>query len=78
MRGKFETKKWKHCFNFLKLLPQEAIKMQIFTSFDKLIGADPHQGKGQRSLEYTPTFEGSTVLIIMPTSWYLYKGLVLV
>lgn len=68
MRGKFETKKWKHGLNLLKLLPQEAVKIQIFTSSDKLIDADSYQGKGQRSLEYTPIFEGSTVLIIMLTS----------
>lgn len=33
--------------NLLKSLPQEVVKIQIFTSFDKLIDADPYQVKGQ-------------------------------
>lgn len=53
--------------NLLKSFLQEAVKIQIFTSLDKLIDVDSCQGMGQRSLKYITTFEGNTELIIMPT-----------
>lgn len=52
----------------MKLLSQEVVKIQIFTSLNKLIDADLYQGKGTRNLEYMSTSEGNTALIIMPTS----------
>lgn len=54
--------------NFMKLLSQEVVKIQMFTSLDKLIDADLYRGKGTRNLQHMSTFEGSIGLIIMPTS----------
>lgn len=58
MRGKFETKKWKHCLNLLKLLPQEVVKIQIFYQFWQINWCRFISGKGTKKYRVHAYFWG--------------------